>query len=746
MKQTVLAIAVLVLSLIGSMASAQRQVVLYGAGYETFSGQVSAIDSMKMSGYSLDIYQQSIASTPFSFRLNDIDSMLFINTSSNDIYITYNGSSVNVINPMAANGVTITTNGADVTVNAAAGVANINYILAGTTSNGSLTITSDKKFNLRLCGVSITSTTGAAFNSTTGKGVTVYTAGGTVNTFIDAATSTAKAAFYAKGNIVFNGSGTLSVTGNAKHAIRSDEDIAIHNGRIEVPASASDAFHADFFDIDGGEVVTQNTVGDGFDADGGYINISGGSLDISSNNDVMKGLKADSLIHISGGYVLINLGGAQSKAIKTAQDMVMDGGFLTITVSGNTVLDTVGSGFDPSYPTGIKTDGSFVMNNGSITMTLSGTGTKGISTDGELTIYNGNVTITNSANGSTYTDSVGKTDSYTAACLKSNGNTQLLRGAINCSASGTGGKGINVDGRLTLGITGEDVNALVLNVQTTGERFFVTSTSGGGGGWWAPAAGPGGGGPGGGPGGNSGDYANPKGIKAMQTFTINNGTIWVNCTQTEEGGECIESKDSLIFNGGHVDTYSQGDDAINAANAIVMNGGMVYAHSGSNDGIDSNGSIDMNGGVLVGDGARSPETGIDCDNNRFSVTGGTMIGAGGSNSTVNAGTQHVLSCSNVSSGSTICVKDANNNVLVIYQCPTISSTGGGGGPGGGYSSGLSVLISVPGMAKNTTYTVVTGGTISGGTSFGGYYTGATYTGGTTKSVTTGSGYYTSVRF
>lgn len=723
-----------------TLLNGQTLVKLYGAGYENFSSPINTVDSILLPGNTINIHQSNPLNV-FTFRLNDVDSMKFVTAASNDIYVIYNGTSVNVINPLAANGVAITVADADVSVVSTAGIAGINYHLSGTTANGSLTINSDKKFNLRLEGVSLTSTTGAAFTSTSGKEVTIYTAGGTVNSFVDATTSTAKAAFYAKGNMVFYGNGTMRVTGNAKHAVRSDEDIAFNSGRIEVLSAASDAFHADFFTINGGDIITSNTTGDGLDADGGYIEMNGGNVTISSNTDDIKGLKADSLIHINGGYLLINLGGAQSKAIKTAQDVVVDGGFLTITMSGNTVLDTLGSGFDPSYPTGIKTDGNFVMNDGSITMTLSGTGTKGISTDGDLTINNGNITITNSASGATYTDSVGTTDSYTAACLKADGNAYILRGAINCSASGIGGKGINIDGRLTIGVTGDDLDALVLNVQTTGERFLVSGSTSGGGGW---PGGPGGGGPGGGPGGNNADYANPKAIKAMQTFTINNGTIWINCTQSEEGGECIESKDSLIINGGHVDTYSQGDDAINAANAIVMNGGMVYAHSSNNDGIDSNGTIDMNGGILIGDGARAPETGIDCDNNRFSVNGGTMIGAGGSNSSVNSGNQHVLSCS-LSSGTSVCLKDASGNVLLIYQCPTINSTGGGGGPGGGYSSGLSVLLSVPGMARNTSYTLVTGGTISGGTSFGGYYTGATYSGGTTKSVTTGNGYSTTVR-
>ena len=70
----------------------------------------------------------------------------------------------------------------------------------------------------------------------------------------------------------------------------------------------------------------------------------------------------------------------------------------------------------------------------------------------------------------------------------------------------------------------------------------------------------------------------------------------------------------------------------------------------------------------------------------------------------------------------------------------------GGGPGGGQGgSGATLLISHPSIAKSSSYTIVYGGTISGGTEFNDYFTDAEYTGGTEKSVTTGSGYYTTVR-
>ena len=88
--------------------------------------------------------------------------------------------------------------------------------------------------------------------------------------------------------------------------------------------------------------------------------------------------------------------------------------------------------------------------NGAVEFDISGTtadGGKGISADGD---------------GRIYTTSAGATDSYTAACIKSNQNILLLGGNISCHSSGAGGKGINAD--------------LILNAGTSGERFQVSGT------------------------------------------------------------------------------------------------------------------------------------------------------------------------------------------------------------------------------------------------------------------------------
>ena len=148
--------------------------------------------------------------------------------------------------------------------------------------------------------------------------------------------------------------------------------------------------------------------------------------------------------------------------------------------------------------------------------------------------------------------------------------------------------------------------------------------------------------------------------------------------------------------------------------------------------------MEFNDGLTVAVGITAPEEGFDCDNNQFKITGGTLIGVGGSTSTPtsNVCTQNSLIYQNLTNSTALRIEDSEGNELVTFQVPTISGQQGqGGGPGGrGGNSSLTLLFSSPSLV-NGTYTLKQGGTISGGTEWNGYYTGAGYTGGTEKSVT-----------
>ena len=76
-----------------------------------------------------------------TFPLTAFDSITFVKEElppvGDTVYITYNGSTVNVVNPFSNDGVTVSTSNANVTVNAT--MANVPYVISGSSSNGSLT-------------------------------------------------------------------------------------------------------------------------------------------------------------------------------------------------------------------------------------------------------------------------------------------------------------------------------------------------------------------------------------------------------------------------------------------------------------------------------------------------------------------------------------------------------------------------------------------------------------------------------
>lgn len=703
----------------------------YRNGNVNFEKKINQIDSIHfLNNSAVFNFNNDYIALPFT----EIDSVTFSTDSlmvSYDIYITYNGATVDIVNPLASAGVTITANGAGVTVVSTAGIANIVYHLSGTTTDGFFSISSDKKFTLSLEGVSITSTTGAAIHSVIDKNLTVILAQNSTNYLKDCANGSQKAAFYSKGQMFFNGSGTLTVDGQTKHAISSGDYIEIYGGNIVVTSAVSDGLHGDYIRMNGGNVTVSGTSGDGLDGDTGFIEINGGTLNVTVATADTKAVKCDSTLTINGGNITLVASGAQSKGLKSDQSIRINGGDLHITASGATVLETVDNVVDPSYCSAIATDGEVHVTAGSVTIMLpsSNNGGKGISADGNIFITGGTINITTAGAGAAYTVSGSTKDSYSCCCIKSDADLYLTGGNITCSSSGAGGKGIRADGTIVIGAVDAADSLLTLNVSTSGERFTVTS---GGGGW--P-----------GPGGNSGDYCNPKAIRAGGVLTVNSGIITVTCTQNNEGGEGMESKSILNINGGQLTISSTGDDAINAANRLNINGGITYATSTNNDAIDCNGPMYITGGFTLAAANRAPEEAFDCDNNTFGITGGVMVGTAPSGMystpTANACTQHVLKYTHAANNAIQLIRNSDDTVILTFKVPALSGGGGGPGPGpgGGGSSSAIMTFSSPEFTQGT-YTLKYGGTITGGNEFHNYYTGATYSGGSTKTITVGSSF------
>ena len=721
---------------------------VFNNAFLLYDNKVDTIQQFRFDGSQMIINNMDGSTTRLNIR--DIDSITFPwqeAPSGDTVYITYNGSNVNVINPFADDGVYITVNDAYVDVQSYR--MGVPYVVSGSSDNGNLVYYSTTPFDLILNNLSLSNTSTAVI----GTGVIVpvaLTLKGT-STLADGANGGQKGALDMVGDLTIGGAGTLQVTGNAKHGISADGNLTVNSGTIRILETDSDGIHGSSdFVWNGGTLDIVSAGSDGLDISGnvtiqngnlsinttaetqrgikvsGVFTMNDGSLTINTSGTDGKGIKGDSNVNINGGNLTIVHSGDMSKGIKCDTDINITGGTIDITASGSTVLELVDNQNVPSYCTAIKGDGNINISGGDFTITLptSNHGGKGISADGNISISGGNFTITTEGDGATYTISGSTKDAYTSSCLKCDGNMDILAGTFNLGSSGTGGKGISVGddshttSTLTLGTVGGNDDDLTLNVTTSGER--ITITQGGGGPW------------------GGGDYANPKGIKSRGNLTINSGTVIVNCTQNNEGGECIESKSTLTVNGGNIESYSKTDDPINAAQNLTINGGTIYSHSDNNDGIDSNGTLFLNGGFVISNGARQPEEGFDCDNNQFKITGGTHIGTGGatSNPTQNVCTQPSLKI-NTQAGYAIQVLKSDGTVICTFQCPAFTGGGGGGWPGGG--NNMVMLFTDPQLQTGQSYTVKYGGTISGGTNWNGYYTGnVTYTGGQSTTVNVNS--------
>ena len=261
---------------------------------------------------------------------------------SSTVTISFDNT-VNISNPMADNGVSVQASGDQVTIISTA--EEIEYILSGSTANGMVKIYSDYKFKLTLNGLTITNPSGPAINIQSHKRVFVQLNEGTQNTLTDGSSYATngsedqKAAFFSEGQLIFNGNGTLTINGNNKHALCSDDYVRIYEGTFNLTSKVSDGIHTnDAVIIDGG-TLTINAATDAIECEEGYILIKDGNIIIISGDEGITTSYegSDSSINpymdIDGGTINITTTGTSAKGIKSLGNLTINGGDIRIKTS-----------------------------------------------------------------------------------------------------------------------------------------------------------------------------------------------------------------------------------------------------------------------------------------------------------------------------------------------------------------------------------------------------------------------------
>lgn len=329
--------------------------------------------------------QESLGNIDTNIKDNDANSDY---DESDATKIIFSGDSANVKGMGAA------TQGSTVRIGAEG-----TYIISGSSSDGHIIIEAAKaEIKVVLDGLNLTNTDGPAILVKNAKKVTFTLAHNTNNTLSDGASYTlyegnaiVDGAIFAKAELVFNGTGNLTVNGNYAHGIVSKDGITIAGGNFVVTSKGSGISGKDCVKVANSN-ITINAGTDGIKSDNmedpslGYIYIQNGTFNINSVNDAIQ---AYGVASIEGGTFNIKttstLSTASAKGVKGVTGVAIAGGTFNIDTQDD----------------GVHSDGDVLIAGGNLTIKSAD---DGIHANDKLDITGGEINISKSYEGLEATD------------------------------------------------------------------------------------------------------------------------------------------------------------------------------------------------------------------------------------------------------------------------------------------------------------------------------------------------------
>lgn len=330
---------------------------------------------------------------------------------SDTLCVTYSDTGASVYIPtLRRTAVSATVNGGHVVLDNTDTNDELVIRLTGTSSDGSLVYNAAYKTTFILDGLNLANPSGAALDIECSKRIALELPKGTDNVLSDGS-GEQKAALYCKGHLEIDKGGSLTVSGNARHAIATKEYMQLKNGvgSITVLHAENDGIHAgQYYQQNGGNVTISGVKGDAIQAEAtstaedelnGQLIVRGGSVTASVTAADCAALKADSLITInsekSASTLTLTTSGAAAKGFKTKGSILVGDGTIGVTQSGTY---RVASG-EISYATALKAAKDITVSGGSITIDNSADGGKGLSADGNINISGAATVLNITANG-----------------------------------------------------------------------------------------------------------------------------------------------------------------------------------------------------------------------------------------------------------------------------------------------------------------------------------------------------------
>ncbi|MBQ4287729.1 MAG: carbohydrate-binding domain-containing protein, partial [Bacteroidales bacterium] len=401
----------------------------------------------------------------------------------------------------------VTVDGNKVTVNNTGGEVLI-YELSGTTKNGFFKVYGAKKQAIVLNGANITNPDGAALNNQNKKRTFIAVYGD--NTLSDSANAAyaqegeedLKAVLFSEAQLIFSGSGLLTVNAlnkQEKSAIASDDYIRLMNSP---------------------------------------------TIKVSAGSSAGHGIKGKDYVQLSGGSIVVSTAAALKKGITTDDYVLVEKGTHMITVSGGVAYDEEDAEY--SGTAGIKADNYFAMTGGSLTIKNTGDGGKGINA-GSYDFDAENHTLSDSyiSGGTLTVTTTGReVNDVSAKGIKIGWVTKSGSGN-NAKVTGNAGKLIISGGTITVNSTGGEGLEVKGDLTFEGGETYVSSTS---------------------------DDA----INCQGDLTVNSGFVYA----SSAGNDAMDSNGNTNLNGGYVMAVCTRGNPEVAIDANTEGGKKLYINKG----------------------------------------------------------------------------------------------------------------------------------------------------------------------
>lgn len=458
------------------------------------------------------------------------------------------------------------------------------------------------------------------------------------------------ACLYSKADLTLNGAGSLTVTGNYRHAVNSKDDLIITCGALNVTAVEDGLRGKDGVGIDAGE-----------------ISVTCGGDGVHSSGD---GVQAATILQLRGGSVSLTTGGGAGEAAAvtdsfddfgkgggknwfgTLPEAPADGTLPEDTTGGEkpdramdgTVPDMPEGGAMPNMPAdgaftrgGAKPDGFAQQGAADADSTEGTTSAKGLKSDGSLLVTGGAL----------------QADCADDA-LHAAGDIRILGGELTLS---TGDDGVHADGAVsieagTLTVSQSYEGIEGTTVEISGGQVDVTSSDDG-----LNAA-----------------SGTAMGMEAEQgvSITLSGGSVHI-----DAGGDGIDSNGALTVSGGTIvvdGPTNSGNGALDYGSSAVITGGSVAAMGAQQMAADfGSGSTQCSAMVTfsqaVSAGARMALLDASGTELMAWTVGKAAQGA-------------VLSCPGMAEGENYTVTADGQTVATFTASLPTGSTGFGGGRGG----------------------------------------------------------------